>query len=41
MSILVTEQQQGTNVQIRYPEASNKKMSRIQRKWEIFPGIIN
>jgi len=35
--VIVTEQQQGTNVLIRYPEVKSK-MNRIQRKWEVFPG---
>ena len=39
--VIVTEQQQGTNVLIRYPELKVKrsKMNRIQRKWEVFPGM--
>ena len=36
-AVIVTEQQQAANVQIRYPE-SGGSMKRIQRKWEIFPG---
>ncbi len=36
--VIVTEQQQGTNVLIRYPEVKSK-MSRIQRKREVFPGM--
>ena len=36
--VIVTEQQQGTNVLIRYPEVKSK-MNRIQRKWEVFPGM--
>ena len=36
--VIVTEQQQGTNVLIRYPEVKSK-MNRIQRKWEVFPGV--
>ena len=34
-AVIVTEQQQSANVQIRYPE---KMTNRIQRKWEVFPG---
>ena len=38
-AVIVTEQQQGANVQIRYPEAGDKnKMKGVQRKWEVFPG---
>ena len=36
-AVIVTEQQQGANVQIRYPEAGDK-MKGVQRKWEVFPG---
>ncbi len=35
-AVIVTEQQQGANVQIRYPEA--KMTQRLQRKWQVFPG---
>jgi len=41
-AVIVTEQQQGANVQIRYPEAKNSSnhqmTNRLQRKWEVFPG---
>lgn len=40
-AVIVTEQQQGANVQIRYPESksgTNQMTNRLQRKWEIFPG---
>ena len=44
-AVIVTEQQQGANVQIRYPEkhSTTNQMTdtfgnRLQRKWEVFPG---
>lgn len=38
-AVIVTEQQQSANVQIRYPEKmSNHQSGRLQRKWQVFPG---